>query len=504
MSPAWGPPTPPTALEAERGVLGAFLLEPPLLGPYVETLPPRVFHKEANRVIWTALCTLARAGLPIDVTLLVTELRRHDAFELVGGHSYLAVLQEEGTVVTQLPEYVRILRETAAKREYMALSGRVLDWTANGHPVTAIAEAIRLTLADATALADPISVAPAAPMGLGLGSFLEKTFPALEALVEGLLYNDGGGFIGGEEKLGKSYYSIEEALCLGLGAPVCGHFTVPTRRRVLFIEEEDPPRRLHARINALLRGKGYDPTDPVFRAELDLWVQVVVWEGFSFDDRAWVARLDKTCQTFRPEVIYVDAVRKITLRDLNKSTEAGAFLATLDRLRREYGVIFRLLHHYRKSQGNFRTGRGSQELGGSFQLGAWAENSLFFEPIGRTQGHVRVDVQTKDAPPAAAFQLKFESEGPPHDPDWVRLTAELIPDASGRTRTVDLVRQGLGAAPKTEPSTGTDGVLVATLAASLKLSPRNTLNCLKDLEAAGEAACVGKGVRGAGLWALIN
>jgi hypothetical protein len=342
-----------------------------------------------------------------------------------------------------------------------------------------------------------------APLGIGLGEFLAQTFPPLEPIVEGLLYTDGGGWIGGEEKLGKSYYAVEEALSIALGLPVCGRFPVPKRRRVFFIEEEDPPRRLHARINALLRGKGLDPTDPALRADLDAWMRLAVWVGFSFDAPALVARLDATCRTFHPAVIYGDVLRKLTLRDLNKGAEAGALLATLDQLRREHGVIFRILHHYRKTQG-FRAGRGSQELGGSFQLGAWAENSLFFEPIGRKQGAVKVEVQSKDAPPAPAFTLVFESEGPVHDPLWVRLRADELTETSVRARNLDAVLQALGTVPPSAAVEGLPGVLILSLVPAVKLSDKTIRGCLKDLEAAGKAAVVGKASKGAALWAVTG
>lgn len=349
------------------------------------------------------------------------------------------------------------------------------------------------------------SPAEPAPLAVGLGQFLAQKFPPLEPIVEGLLYTDGGGWIGGEEKLGKSYFAVEEALSIALGLPVCGRFAVPQRRRVVFIEEEDPPRRLHARIHALLRGKDLDPTDPVLLADLDEWMQVAAWTGFSFDTAELVARLDATCRTFQPAVIYGDVLRKLTMRDLNKSPEAGALLATLDGLRRAHGVVFRILHHYRKSQG-FRTGRGSQELGGSFQLGAWAENSLFFEPIGRQQGAVKVDIQSKDAPPAPAFKLVFESEGPAHDPLWVRLRAEELTETSIRARTLDAILQALSTIPPTPnlDDGGRPGVPVEELIKVVKVSEKTVRTCLKDLEKASKAESVGTGTHNKKLYAVID
>jgi AAA domain len=91
-------------------------------------------------------------------------------------------------------------------------------------------------------------VALARPMGQGVGAFLSQTFPEIEPCIEGILSSDGGGWIGGEEKVGKTFYALEEALSLALGLEVCGPFRVPRRRRVLFIEEEDTPPA--ARISA--------------------------------------------------------------------------------------------------------------------------------------------------------------------------------------------------------------------------------------------------------------
>jgi hypothetical protein len=50
---------------------------------------------------------------------------------------------------------------------------------------------------------------------VGAGAFLRQTFPPIETYIDPLLSSDGGGFIGGEEKLGKSFYALEEGLCLG-------------------------------------------------------------------------------------------------------------------------------------------------------------------------------------------------------------------------------------------------------------------------------------------------
>ncbi len=329
---------------------------------------------------------------------------------------------------------------------------------------------------------------------VGAGDFLAQEFPPAESYVEGILSSDGGGLLSGEEKVGKSLYAMAEGSCLALALPVCGRFGVPERRRVLFLEEEDPPRRAHGRLRALLRGQGLDPDDPAFRCDLNAWLRISVWSGFSLDSREWVAQLEAEIQTFRPQVVYLDALRKLTRCDLNKAQEAGAVLAVLDDLRRRYGCLFRVIHHYRKQQG-FRTGRGSQEIAGSYVLGAWAESSMFFEPIGRKQGAVRVEIQTEDGGPMPGFRLRIEAEGPAQAPTLIRLVAEEDADPNDGD---ELVFQAVATLPKQEAVTGQPGVSAKAIATALGKSlntVRRALTRLSDVDRCLLTGTMSKGMK---------
>jgi len=341
--------------------------------------------------------------------------------------------------------------------------------------------------------------APSPSLGVvGAGDFLAQEEPEPVAWVEGILSDDGGGWLGGEEKLGKSWWAIEEAVCLALGLPVCGRFAVPARRRVVLLEEEDSPRRVRRRLRALLRGKGLDPDAPAVRADLNAWLRVSVWSGFTLDNAAMVAEVRGVITDFRPSVVYVDCLRKVTAKNLNHADEASALLAVLDDLRREFACVFRLIHHYRKQQG-FRTGRGSQEIGGSYVFGAWGENSLFFEPIGCKAGVVRVEVQSKDGAPVPPFRLRLETEGPPHAPTLVRLRAE---DEGPDTGIDDVVVQAVATLPPTPAVTGQPGVTVKALAEAVKKSDKTVRDALKRLLAAERCLEVGTASRGLKLYGV--
>jgi AAA domain-containing protein/primase-like protein len=344
---------------------------------------------------------------------------------------------------------------------------------------------------------EPDSTSPALTI-VGMGAFIARTFPEPEPLIEGILSDDGGGWIGGEEKTNKTWWMEAEATSLALAVPLAGRFAVPRRRRALILEEEDSPRRTHRRVRAVLRGHGVDPDDPAVQADLDAWLRVSVWSGFSLDNSLLVAQLDAAIRDFRPAVVHIDCLRKVTLKNLNHADEAGALLAILDDLRRRYDVVFRLVHHFRKQQG-FRTGRGSQEIGGSFVLGAWGENSLFFEPVGRKQGAVRVEVQSKDGAPVPGFTLTIESEGSSHVPDLVRLVAKHDVDPND---VDEIVYQAVATLPKQDAVLGAPGVPFKTIKDAVKKGDKTVRRSLDRLVASERCLVTGTMTKQAKLYAV--
>jgi hypothetical protein len=339
---------------------------------------------------------------------------------------------------------------------------------------------------------------------VGAGAFLRQTHPPVETLIDPLLSSEGGGFLGGEEKLGKTYYALDEGLCLALALPVCGRFAVATPHRVLFIEEEDSPRRTQTRLRALLRGHGLDPDDRAVQARLDERFRLACWTGFTFDAPAWIERLRAEIAAHRPHVLYVDALRKVTLRDLNKADLASQILALLDGLRRHFDVLTRLVHHYRKGQGFGRSGRGSQELGGSYVLGAWAENSLYFEPVGRKGQGVTVTLQSKDAAPVAAWALRIEAEGPRHAPTEVRLHADYLASTASTAdaATDEAIYEAVAALPPKAATKGAPGVPREDVEQATGKSSATVRRGLDRLQDAGRILLTGTMSKGKKLYAI--
>jgi replicative DNA helicase len=66
----------PHDVDAERAVLAVLLLDPGRIAEVAAALEPAEFWGEVNRCIYAAMLPLHSAGKPIDVTLLVGELRK--------------------------------------------------------------------------------------------------------------------------------------------------------------------------------------------------------------------------------------------------------------------------------------------------------------------------------------------------------------------------------------------------------------------------------------------
>ena len=120
----------------------------------------------------------------------------------------------------------------------------------------------------------------------------------------------------------------------------------------------------------------------------------------------------------------------MTRQELNKDGPAGDFLQTLDDLQRARHVLFRIVAHNRKVQGAFRAGRGNEEIAGNRQLGAWGENSLFFEPIGKKAGQVKSRPSVRTCPRSLRSGWWWNPKGRPRIPTLIRLRAEDVKTTS--------------------------------------------------------------------------
>jgi replicative DNA helicase len=117
---------PPQALEAERAVLGAMLLESRAVAKAIEILDETAFYRPAHRQIFRALISLwDRKEDAIDAVAVADELHRQGSFDAVGGAAALAALLNSVATAANVEYHAQIVKEKAILRRLIEVSTEI-------------------------------------------------------------------------------------------------------------------------------------------------------------------------------------------------------------------------------------------------------------------------------------------------------------------------------------------------------------------------------------------
>ncbi len=116
--PANAPAEAPHAVDAERAVLGALLLNNELLDE-AEALAAEHFYDKRHRVLFAAVLRLAESG-HADPVVVAHHLDGTGELASAGGKEYIAELAAIGAAPVNMPAYVRLIREAAHRRRLLA------------------------------------------------------------------------------------------------------------------------------------------------------------------------------------------------------------------------------------------------------------------------------------------------------------------------------------------------------------------------------------------------
>ncbi len=112
-----GPRT-PQAIDVERAVLGAMLLQPDTtVSNALSLLTPDAFYQEKHRLILEAISALFARKDAIDIVTVAEEMRRRGTLESAGSVYYLTQLTSDLVAPAHIEYHCRILLEKALKRQ---------------------------------------------------------------------------------------------------------------------------------------------------------------------------------------------------------------------------------------------------------------------------------------------------------------------------------------------------------------------------------------------------
>ena len=80
----------PQALDVERAVLGALLIDKDAYAVVCEILRPESFYEPRNQIVYSAIQQLSMNEQPVDVLTVAEQLAKQGHLEEIGGPAYIA------------------------------------------------------------------------------------------------------------------------------------------------------------------------------------------------------------------------------------------------------------------------------------------------------------------------------------------------------------------------------------------------------------------------------
>ena len=117
---------PPQALDAERAVLGAMMLEKEAIGQAIEVLDEEAFYRQAHKRIFMVITHLYDKGEEVDLLTVGEELRKRGWLEEVGGSVYIAGLLDSVVTAANIVFHANIVLEKATLRRLIDTATRIV------------------------------------------------------------------------------------------------------------------------------------------------------------------------------------------------------------------------------------------------------------------------------------------------------------------------------------------------------------------------------------------
>ncbi len=117
---------PPQATSLEEAVLGALMLDKEAMSIVLDILRPESFYSDAHQLIYQAMRRLFERSQPIDLLMVMEELKNSGDLESIGGPVYLANLTNKVASAANIEFHARIISQKFIQRELIRVSTRII------------------------------------------------------------------------------------------------------------------------------------------------------------------------------------------------------------------------------------------------------------------------------------------------------------------------------------------------------------------------------------------
>jgi replicative DNA helicase len=115
----------PQALEVERAVLGALLIDKDAYAVVCELLYPESFYEPRNRYIYEAIRDLSMAEKPVDVLTVSEQLAHNGKLEEAGGPAYIAEISGRVATSAHIEYHARIVAQKYLARQLIQFASDI-------------------------------------------------------------------------------------------------------------------------------------------------------------------------------------------------------------------------------------------------------------------------------------------------------------------------------------------------------------------------------------------
>ena len=418
-------PALPQNLDAERSVLGAILLDESKLETTAHLAALDFFH-DHHRRIYRAMLAMHAQQRAIDLVTLMEFLTSERSLEAAGGVGYLSSLMDGVPKISNVGQYVAIIKEKARLRAIIhhaeAMQRAAFDPSANADTIEQLLQTNVTGLQATAAHANGNG-----HLGSSLVDFMGMDFPPPEHLVEGLIPRGGSILIVALPHRMKSWFTISMALACTRAGTALGKLEVARPVRTMLVQVEDHESIVKQRIGGLITTTQFMGCAPD-----NVWV--VKRSDFNGFTPEWCARLKRQAIEWKADLIILDVLRRIFQGhgDLNSPSDSASFLERIDEIRDSSGAAIALVHHENKKDADLMNASA-----GSYNFPGWANVVIQFkrktmEGSGANQvTHVEIEVDNKLGVSSEPLRMVLDLSSPTP----VRL--EALEDGDGLRSALD-------------------------------------------------------------------
>ena len=115
----------PQALEVEKAVLGALMIDKDAYAVVCETLRPESFYEPRNQMVYQAIMELSIAERPVDILTVTEQLAKDGHLEEVGGPGYVTELSSRVASSANIEYHANIVTQKSLSRQLIQYASMI-------------------------------------------------------------------------------------------------------------------------------------------------------------------------------------------------------------------------------------------------------------------------------------------------------------------------------------------------------------------------------------------